>query len=256
MIGAILAATILISGTAGTPSPAAAVHVRPWIDVGIVATIGALDLGAWELDRRNKSDPCPCDASTLPGFDRIAVGRHDFGAAQASNYLQDGSIVAAPLLVFLTDPGPLRDRAESTLIAIEAMSLAGSTTQFLKSAVHRPRPPSYENGATPPFDYHSFPSGHTTAAFSAAAALTTIYALRHPHSHATWWIAGAGFLVAGATGWFRVEAGRHFPSDVVSAAAMSTAVGVLVPLAHAETPVQIGIGPDEVTLRLRFGSRR
>ena len=255
VLAALLAAALVVTSS-GRAAQARELRVEPAFDVATIAAIGVFDAGAWELDRTWHGDPCPCLRTDVPAFDRVAIGRHDVRGAAVSDWLQYSSIVASPLLTFGTDPGNRRDGVVAGLVAIEAMSLAGSTTQLLKSAVHRPRPPGYEEGVSPPYDYHSLPSGHATGAFAAAASATTIFALRHPHSRATPWIAAAGFLVAGTTAALRVEAGRHFPSDVLAGAAIGTAAGIGVPLAHANLPATIAFTHDGVMVRVRFGSVR
>lgn len=247
------AATILVATTSGGPSQ---VRLSPRVDAGIVAGIAAVDVAAYYVSRWNRSDPCPCDPAVVPAFDRVAIRRNDLAAAEASNILQYASIVGAPAIAFLTDPGTTHDRAESGLVVLEAMSVAGSLTQLAKAVVHRPRPHSYGSRAEPPFAYTSFPSGHATAAFSAASALTTIYALRHPHSRATPWIAGAGISVAAATAFLRVSAGRHFPSDVAAGALIGSASGWGIVTLHARAPLAFAASPEGVSMTLRFGSVR
>src|SRR3954470_10573425 len=144
------------AGLLGTAAGGGGLHLSPPVGAPIVAVIAAEDIGAWALDRKYRhSDPCPCDPAALPWFDRFAIDAHDRAAGEASNWLQYAAIGGAPLLSVLTDPGAPRQRAESGLIAIEAMALAGSTTQFLKSAIQRPRPHSWGDDASAPFDYHS-----------------------------------------------------------------------------------------------------
>ena len=247
-------AVVLVATTSGAP----ALRFNPLVDAPIIAVLAMEDGGAWALDRKYRhDDPCPCDPKALPWIERVAITSHDHASGEASNWLQYASIGAAPLLAALTDPGTPRDRVESGLIAVEAMALAGSTTQLVKSAVRRPRPHAWGDQATPPFDYHSFPSGHATAAFSAAASLTTLYALRHPHARATRWIAAGGFVVASATGLLRVTAGKHFPSDVAAGALIGSAIGVGVPLLHTQkSRIVVTISPDRVGFSMRFGSVR
>ena len=64
----------------------------------------------------------------------------------------------------------------------------------------------------------SFPSGHTSLAFSSA----TILGYRYPKWRVPLYI-GAGLV-----GFSRIYLGRHYASDVVVGAALGTAVGMLV----------------------------
>ena len=56
----------------------------------------------------------------------------------------------------------------------------------------------------------SFPSGHTSAAFSTA----TSVALRYRK----WYFVAPAFLFAGSVGWARMYQGLHYPSDVLAGA--------------------------------------
>jgi len=64
---------------------------------------------------------------------------------------------------------------------------------------------------------HSFPSGHTTAAFSVA----TVFAIRH-RSHR--WVPWVAYGVAGIIGFSRVTLQSHFPADVFLGAALGYSI--------------------------------
>jgi membrane-associated phospholipid phosphatase len=78
-------------------------------------------------------------------------------------------------------------------------------THGLKLTVDKKRP----NGGD-----HSFPSGHTSAAFSGASFIQRRYG----------WYAGApAYLAAAFVGWSRIETEEHYPEDVLAGAG----IGVL-----------------------------
>ena len=76
----------------------------------------------------------------------------------------------------------------------------------------------------------SFPSGHTSMAFAAATSYLVLARRQHLR-HAT---RNAVLLYVGAAGVgaLRLEAGRHFPTDVLGGAALGTSVGWLVARFH------------------------
>lgn len=105
-------------------------------------------------------------------------------------------------------------------VDLGALAANGLATQALKYAVGRERPDAS--------DELSFPSGHASFAF-AGAALTRRNLRRLDLSPA--WRAGLGAgstAVAGLTAWARLEAGVHYPSDVLAGAALGNFMAVLI----------------------------
>ncbi len=85
-----------------------------------------------------------------------------------------------------------------------------ATTYALKYSISRERP----DGA----DDHSFPSGHTSASFSAASYIQMRY---------NWYLGAPAYLLASFVGYSRVRADRHYQSDVYAGAAIATAFSYL-----------------------------
>ena len=93
-----------------------------------------------------------------------------------------------------------------------SIGVGGVLTQALKYGINRPRPhvtypdiQAYE-GETD----LSFPSGHTSLAFSAATALC----LKYPK----WYVIVPSSLWACSVGYSRMNLGMHYPSDVLAGA--------------------------------------
>jgi len=125
------------------------------------------------------------------------------------------------------------DMADFGWHTTEAAFLGASITEVLKVAVGRSRP--YVSADTNPRDFkfgggltsdtrQSFPSGHTTIAFAAAAAATS-------EVHRLWprytWAAGT-LLYGSATvvGLARMYQNQHWASDVVLGAGIGTLAGL------------------------------
>jgi membrane-associated phospholipid phosphatase len=101
----------------------------------------------------------------------------------------------------------------------------------------------------------SFFSGHTSAAFALATFSSTLFMDIHGKSiwSKVWW--GTSLSLAAMTGVARVKAGVHYPTDVIAGAIVGSAIGYLVPRLHrrsADSPVSVSLGPNQVSLRLRF----
>jgi len=99
--------------------------------------------------------------------------------------------------------------AEAGTLAMAAVIESGAVTYTLKQVVGRPRPLSES-------EKNSFPSGHTTLAFTMA----TVAGHEYPKLRIPLYVAAA------ATAFARVYLGRHYPSDVIVGALIGTLAGV------------------------------
>lgn len=99
--------------------------------------------------------------------------------------------------------------AERAVSAASAVAVNMAFTEILKSSVHEMRPDRSSD--------NSFPSRHTSWAFTASTAISHELYDRSP-----WWCVGSQAL-ASAVGLQRVMSERHFGSDVVAGAALGIA---------------------------------
>ena len=87
-----------------------------------------------------------------------------------------------------------------------------------------------------PANHNSFFSGHTSSTATSTFFMARILDDLHPELGTKRWLLYAGAAVPPAlAGWYRIRAGKHFPSDVVAGFAFGAAVGVLVPELHRRT---------------------
>jgi membrane-associated phospholipid phosphatase len=148
--------------------------------------------------------------------------------------------------------GRVSDRptvAATGLRAVEAIAVSGVLGKVAKGAFGRARP--RVNGADAwdaefgrgfslsDGDHESMPSGHATAAFAFAAAVTSEVHHRAPrHAH---WVGVASFGLAAATAYARMHADAHWLSDVTAGAVLGSATGWAVTRWHRTRP---GNSPD------------
>jgi membrane-associated phospholipid phosphatase len=100
--------------------------------------------------------------------------------------------------------------------------VANATSYTIKKIINRPRPfEKYPNDIIQKFptDTPSFPSGHTTGAFTAATSLT----LALPK----WYVAVPAYTWATANGLARMRQGVHYPSDILAGAIIGTGTTIL-----------------------------
>lgn len=120
---------------------------------------------------------------------------------------------------------------------MKGLILDAIVVNSLKSAVGRTRP----DGT----DARSFPSGHTTAAFT----ISTVLYRRHG-----WKIGVPALGLAAFTAIARMEDKRHYLSDVVAGATIGIAIGQLVSPKDRDKVggLQVVAAPTKVGLRLKF----
>jgi hypothetical protein len=142
-------------------------------------------------------------------------------AARASDYLRTASQVG--MLTTAAFAGG-EDRTLGSVLAREAVESGGAITatflsSIIKGAASRERP----DGS----NHRSFPSGHTSSAFAQTAfAVMNLRATPMSSPLRTTLVAGSEVLAIG-TGWARVEAGAHYPTDVLVGAALGNFVATL-----------------------------
>jgi membrane-associated phospholipid phosphatase len=128
-----------------------------------------------------------------------------------------------------------RKLASLGLHGLEGLLVGEATATVLKGIVGRQRPfvtpldpNSYKlgRGFTEGNPYKSFPSGHSVAAFAAAAAVTAETSRNDPSS--TWYVAPIMYGGAAMVGISRMYNNQHWASDVLIGAGIGTFAGLKV----------------------------
>ncbi len=112
--------------------------------------------------------------------------------------------------------------------------LGGRARPYIDSVNANPRDFKFGRGFTKGSDFASFPSGHTTAAFAAAAAVTSETSRWWPRS--TPYIATVMYGGATLVGLSRMYDNKHWTSDVIIGAAIGTFSGLKVVRYHHSHP--------------------
>jgi hypothetical protein len=149
-----------------------------------------------------------------------------FGSVQNaedwSDGLRDASVLGYAASVLATPSGEfdgdwLAAKARGAAMGVGAFAVTAGVTSGLKSLASRERP----NGA----DDESFPSGHaSTAAVFGTMTVRNLQSIDASPALRTTLEIGAGAITAG-TAWARVEAGAHYPSDVLVGVALGNFMG-------------------------------
>jgi len=136
------------------------------------------------------------------------------GADKAMNFISDATIpvsVATPIAMYtiglIAYDQALKENALKTGVSLAATT---AITYAMKSSFDRQRPfLTYPDRITSSADAkgHSFPSGHTSTAFSLATSLSL--------SYPKWYVIVPSYTFAAATAYSRMYKGVHYPSDVL-----------------------------------------
>lgn len=176
----------------------AAFAPETWVPVvgAAVVTVGEIDenLADWAADHK-------------------PVFGSQTGAEGASDRLRDATAAAYLITALATPSGDeskewLVAKLKGIAVGTAAASLTYKVTDFLKDQTERTRPDGSDN--------RSFPSAHASIAASfATLASRNLNSL--PLTHRTRCLLRVSFIsLAAGTAWGRVEAKRHYPSDVLA----------------------------------------
>lgn len=137
---------------------------------------------------------------------------HVPAAAQSHDDWDDASTVGEYALALTALGVPaLKGDGKGALQAGESMAAATAVTQLFKHTIPETRPDES--------DRRSFPSGHTSLSFAAAATLQERYG---------WEIGIPAHAVAAFVGVARVKARKHHWHDVLAGAAIGEAAGLII----------------------------
>jgi len=238
------------------PVPAAAdapgLRIRPelnWkVDVPITAIGAATFLAASIVDADVQVvPPQGLDPSGIDlQIDRDVVGNNDKTSDTASNVFRNASVLYPLALALGMAPEGTRMRSlvDRSALYGEALLFSGGICTLIKYGVSRPRPFTYLPESERPNHskyrvdetraFLSMPSGHSCTAWCSAGFAITDHLISRPDAS---WVerSAVGFmggLLATSTSALRVEAGQHFPTDVLAGGAIGAAGGVAVPLLH------------------------
>ena len=218
-------------GAAATLTPGWS-HVRasavdaarsPWV-WGPLAGAAVLQIDSWDEDVADwASDAAPVFGSAQDADE----WSDDLRNAAAVGYA--ASVLAAPSGEF--DSDWLAAKAQGAAVGAVAFATTAGVTSGLKSLASRERP----NG----LDDDSMPSGHaSTAAVFDTMTVRNLQSIDTSPALRTTLEIGAGAITAG-TAWARVEAGAHYPSDVLVGVALGNFMGAFF------TEAFLGLEPGE-----------
>lgn len=211
-----------------------------WKRETAIVGAGALSLGIGQIlskqaDLYTAGDIYSFRREGVNGFDRVAVGLSSEPARQASDHILHGSYLLPAL--FLAGNPSRREFGKISAIYGEVAMLNAGLTVLAKTSIRRPRPfvlnekagleskQNFTAGA-------SFFSGHTSCVAANSFFAARVFTDYYPESKWKPVVWGAAIALPALTGYLRVRAGKHYPSDVITGYAVGAAVGYFIPKLH------------------------
>lgn len=194
------------------------------------------------------------DRMDVNSFDRKGTFNYSIKANNWSDVFSIGSY-ALPFALLI----PKRTRGDVGTIFLlygESFLINGGLTGLTKRLSKRPRPFVYNELA--PFAKkqlrgarYSFFSGHTSSAAHNSFFAAKIFSDYFPDSKLKPYVWITAATIPAVTGYLRVKAGKHYPTDVMAGYAVGALVGFLVPHLHKkgkDSPLGIIASPNGVSL--------
>lgn len=171
-----------------------------------------------------------------PNMDRMSLKYWSPRAKRASDAFLYTS-VALPALVLLTPSVRQAGWGTAAVIGTETILVSSAFTKLTKNLVGRTRPFVYNPHAPLSAKLtkdarESFFSGHTSLSAAACFAGASVYSAYHPNSSSRRWVWLGAITLPAATGYLRIRAGKHFPTDVLAGYAVGALCGWAIPRLH------------------------
>lgn len=171
------------------------------------------------------------------GIDRGATFNFSTSAADWSDRVALFASVL-PFTHFLSSKGRGEAKAITGML-LEGFLINDGLTNVLKATTNRFRPFTYneavplenklDNGAR-----YSFISGHTSNTAFVGFFTAKIFSDLYPDSKWKPYIWTTAATLPAVVGYFRYEAGKHFPTDILAGYLVGSAIGYLVPRIHKQ----------------------
>ncbi len=204
----------------------------------------------------------PLDRADVNAFDRMLMNPY----SAKLDKVGDAAVIvtmAAPLVLLST---PSDQWLTECVMYGEACVLAYGMKVVGKACVDRARPYMYFNDypldQVADGDYLcSWPSAHSTMAFTSAAFTSYVYSKYFPDSPLRYVVTAGSYAAATAVAAMRIASGNHFMTDVLTGAAFGTVAGFIVPYVHtliakkmpaSDGNVQVQASPFSLAISFNF----
>ncbi len=194
---------------------------------GLILIKNKDDITVEQVNALNKDD--------INVFDRWAAGNSSEDANKISDLPFAASFVLPFGLLFNDD---INDHS-GQFIGMYLQSLSTTSALYAVTAglVNRTRPYVYDENndigrRTSKNGQRSFYSGHVAASATATFFAAKVYCDYNPDATGKGYIWAAAAIVPATVGYFRLQAGQHFLSDILLGYGLGAASGILIPEMH------------------------
>ncbi|MFZ1561702.1 MAG: phosphatase PAP2 family protein [Saprospiraceae bacterium] len=228
-----------------------------WKKDGLITGIG-ISLNVLGISLLNHADhPDATEIATLRredvwSFDRGAT----FNNSKTAGKWSDIILYSASTIPFLTyfDKTCRNEGGSIALMAVETWLITNGITDIVKASTKRYRPLVYNdqfsleeklaNGSR-----RSFFSGHTSSTTALSFFTAKVILDTHPDMKNKWIVWSLGAAIPAAIGYLRYEAGKHYPTDIITGYAVGATIGYLIPHIHKSDRLSINtIGSNGLSL--------
>lgn len=208
------------------------------------------------------------DAQSINSFDRNTTKNYKPSVDKLSDYSVAGACFITAGLSGLTALQATNNNSDFykqagtlALMCAEVNMVNALTTNIVKSSVLRTRPYVYNSDV--PLDdkssihaRKSFFSSHTSVTAANSFFMAKVVSDYYPQTWASYSAWGVAAILPAAIGYMRVNAGRHFPTDVITGYVFGGACGILIPYLHKNktesSQVSVGMGANMISFKVGF----
>lgn len=209
-----------------------------WTGVGLGASAGGLLLiqNKKGIDEERLEEILR-EQDNINFIDKWAAGNNSESANSISD-IPFGFSFATPFILLLDDE--TNDHTGQVLgLYLESLATTAALYTITAGLVNRSRPYVYDETGVTPMNrrlqnngQRSFYSGHVAAAATATFFTAKVYSDFNPDGSGKAWIWTGAAVVPAAVGYFRLEAGQHFLTDVLLGYGLGAAAGYFIPELH------------------------
>ncbi len=206
------------------------------VDASLLLVSGGLASGFFLLDEVSAPRCAPlCDRKNINALDRGSAGNYSPTWGKVGDVAVAATMLAGPASLLIAEG--LGAGLNDSLVAGEAALVTSALQVTISYATQRPRPRVY--GTRAPEDERndanagrSFFSGHVANGVAVTLATTRAF-MRLDRPALAWTMFGIGMAGSTLIGVSRIQAGSHFPTDVVIGGLVGAGVGLAIPALHA-----------------------